>query len=367
MRKKTLLIGMLFLVPFLCMSMYTHSNTSKNKDHISKLENNSFELINDDCNPTLLAHWNLDACESFPNTNSPNDFSEFTANISPPSGFNSISASILDHYNGSHSCSYGQSFVWVDGSTASYTNWRSGEPNNSSDTGEDYARMLDSDGRWTDRDEDYRRHFVMEIPCNSVTGQNFVSASGEIFDFRAVKNGRVVRTYWATNSESINDYFILERSYDGVNFDLILNINSITDNRGAFNYFEFNSDPYLGDNFYRLAKVHYNGTIKYSPVRKVTFDIDLSKIAIFPNPATNEIYIDLEEFEGRSATISIFNQFGQRMDIRMVEEVDTNPLRFDLTKYTDGTYIMYINMEGTKNFAKKFIISRLQSLSLIHI
>ncbi len=196
-------------------------------------------------------------------------------------------------------------------------------------------------------------------PTVTVTGGSGYAVGDEVFDFRAQKNGREVRTYWMTNTESKNDHFIVERSADGINFETINNVNSITASNGAFNYFESDLEPFLGENFYRLTKVHTDGSEELSVVRRVVFDLDLSATAVFPNPATNEVYIDLQDFEGRSATISIFNHLGQRMDFKAFDAIQPSPIRFDLTRYTGGAYTIYINMDGTKNFARKFIVSKL--------
>ena len=207
-------------------------------------------------------------------------------------------------------------------------------------------------------DEYWTQICIMTMDIEVTNSQGY-AAGQDIFDFQAVKNGRAVRTYWMTNTESRNDHFIVERSYDGVSFETILNVNSITDNSGAFNYIESDLVPFLGENFYRLKKVHKDGSFDYSPVRRVIFDLDLSATAVFPNPATQEVYIDLQDFEGREATISIFNHLGQRMDVKVIDVIESAPIRFDLSRYAGGAYTMYIDMEGTKNFARKFIVSRL--------
>ncbi len=78
-------------------------------------------------------------------------------------------------------------FLWINGETCGYTNWNDGEPNNSGD-GEDFARILKSSGKWTDRNENFRAEFIMEIPCSENTeGENVVitqlagPASGSVF------------------------------------------------------------------------------------------------------------------------------------------------------------------------------------------
>ena len=63
-------------------------------------------------------------------------------------------------------------FTWAEGNS-SYTNWRSGEPNNSNGT-EHFARLLKGSGEWTDRDEHFHAEAVIEIPCGSSTGGSTV-------------------------------------------------------------------------------------------------------------------------------------------------------------------------------------------------
>lgn len=60
-------------------------------------------------------------------------------------------------------------FVWVNGDAVNYTNWRSGEPNNSGGN-EDYTRLLQATGEWTDRAADFRLQGIMEIACNASAG-----------------------------------------------------------------------------------------------------------------------------------------------------------------------------------------------------
>ena len=181
----------------------------------------------------------------------------------------------------------------------------------------------------------------------------------EALNFRATRDKRGVQTYWMTNTETQNDHFVVERSSDGVNFKPLLNVKSATNSSGAYNYFEADSNPFQGDNFYRLKKVHHDGSFDYSNVKRITFDLDLSATTVFPNPATNEVFIYLQDFEGKEATISVFNHLGQQMDVKVIDLIESYPIRFDLFKYSGGVYTMYIDIEGTKNFTRKFIISKL--------
>ncbi|MEM8907297.1 MAG: HYR domain-containing protein, partial [Bacteroidota bacterium] len=59
-------------------------------------------------------------------------------------------------------------FVWI-GDDSNYTNWRSGEPNNSNGS-EHYTRLIRSSGKWTDRDEHFEAEVLIEIACNNNNG-----------------------------------------------------------------------------------------------------------------------------------------------------------------------------------------------------
>ena len=191
-------------------------------------------------------------------------------------------------------------------------------------------------------------------PCT-----NNYQAGSDIFDFQARKVGRTVSTYWLTNTEQKNDYFIVERSIDGENFEEIDIINSFTDADGAFSYDQSDEQPALGYNYYRLRKIHMDGTSITSLVRRVKFDLDLSETALFPNPTSNQVYINLSDFEGRSATISIYNPLGHLMDSKFFDQLPAEPIDFNVSNYTGGVYNMYISLDGTKNFSRIFIVTKL--------
>ncbi|MFO0827032.1 MAG: lectin-like protein [Phycisphaerales bacterium] len=65
-------------------------------------------------------------------------------------------------------------FQWVNHSTSTYTNWASGEPNNSGDN-EDFAEM-GTDGKWNDNDNTGLANFntfaIVEVPCTGDLDDN---------------------------------------------------------------------------------------------------------------------------------------------------------------------------------------------------
>ncbi len=98
---------------------------------------------------------------------------------------------------------------------------------------------------------------------------------------------------WQTASEFNSDYFIIERSTDGINF---LNIGK----RSAAGYstlllsYSFTDDnPAPGTNYYRLNQFDFNGMHEYSPVRAVFYSGNSVVISVYPNPFSTSININI--------------------------------------------------------------------------
>ncbi len=82
-------------------------------------------------------------------------------------------------------------------------------------------------------------------------------------------------------------------------------------------------------------------------------------VVLFPNPADTRVYVDLKEYESRSAVIRIYNALGRLEATKVVEEIGTTPYQFNLSGYSSGAYVMSVDIDGTKRIAKRFIVTGL--------
>lgn len=95
---------------------------------------------------------------------------------------------------------------------------------------------------------------------------------------------------WATASELNNDRFEVERSLDGVNFELIGEVtgNGTTDIQQNYQYIDI--APRQGLNYYRLKQVDFDGAFEYSEIVFVDFtdrEVQFKAIA-YPNPTSKD-------------------------------------------------------------------------------
>ncbi|HTF03573.1 MAG TPA: T9SS type A sorting domain-containing protein, partial [Bacteroidia bacterium] len=124
----------------------------------------------------------------------------------------------------------------------------------------------------------------------------------ELVSFDAILNPEnAVELNWATAVEIENDYFTIEKTSDGVNYETVLVVDGAGNSSQPLNYSCVDHSPYSGISYYRLKQTDMNGhstysnieTIEYAPAVDFTFDIypnpgDGSSIQLAVNASANE-------------------------------------------------------------------------------
>ncbi len=68
---------------------------------------------------------------------------------------------------------------------------------------------------------------------------------------------------WTTATELNNDYFLIDKSSDGLNFEPFMQIDGQTNATEKTTYFVVDNHPFEGDNYYSLTQVDINGRATY--------------------------------------------------------------------------------------------------------
>lgn len=90
-----------------------------------------------------------------------------------------------------------------------------------------------------------------------------------ITNFQVVKEQNKISIKWATNSESLTNYFEVEKSTDGKNFKTVAYVLGADPNQkdcGCFSCFD-KIDTKSKESFYRLKHVNENGIVQFSDVK----------------------------------------------------------------------------------------------------
>lgn len=83
------------------------------------------------------------------------------------------------------------------------------------------------------------------------------------------------------------------------------------------------------------------------------------EIELFPNPATDVVFVGTAALFEKSVVLRLINQFGQLIWEKAVVVTNQNRERLDLTTYQNGIYFLQIKEEHKPTINKKLIINRM--------
>lgn len=109
--------------------------------------------------------------------------------------------------------------------------------------------------------------------ASDINSENPLPVELLYFDGRLNKNKKVDLT-WATASEINNDYFNIERSQDGKNWETIDRVEGAGNSNQKLNYQTKDSNPYEGVSYYRLKQTDFDGSFEYSNIVSINYELD---------------------------------------------------------------------------------------------
>jgi SdrD B-like domain/Secretion system C-terminal sorting domain len=196
----------------------------------------------------------------------------------------------------------------------------------------------------------------------SICGETEESSIGmvdlgtETLYFTAQKDGNDVSLYWVINTGFKTDYFEVERSLDGVKFELMEEVISTSDAEQMVNYQSRDENALMGINYYRLKQIFNDGSFRYSEIKEVTFHLDIKKFAVYPNPTDHDFFINLKEFIGNTGTISLHTDLGQTVYKQHLEVITADPIRIATSDLAPGVYAVTVQIEDKKAMTELLVV-----------
>jgi hypothetical protein len=173
-----------------------------------------------------------------------------------------------------------------------------------------------------------------------------------LIDFTAKSEGKKVRLDWETGSEENNDYFTIERSLDGKNFEQVFTKKGAGNSKVNLYYFGYDAKPYTGVSYYRLKQTDFDGKFAYSDIvsvkmlgDKMSAEMD---VQVYPNPVSNQlIHVDLNAQNNGTYTMHMINEIGQQVFSDSYEVVaGENKFEIQLPTVVTGIYMLEIRNQN---------------------
>jgi hypothetical protein len=223
---------------------------------------------------------------------------------------------------------------------------------NAAAAGTEYIKSLDADGFTVGTDN-----------ATNATGNTYIyTAFGggtvlpvELVYFNAkLENQNNAFLEWKTSSEINNEKFVIQKSYDGVNYYEIGEI------LGAGNSFETNSYTFTDSDitsekvYYRLKQVDFDGHFKFYETKFLSLKSN-GDLHVFPNPIAkgDAIYFNTP-FEGK-CSIHVYNSMGELMYVQLIPNADLNSNIEIYTTFPAGNYFIQV-FNDLELFSKSIIV-----------
>jgi len=168
---------------------------------------------------------------------------------------------------------------------------------------------------------------------------------------------------WITRTEKDNAWFEIQRSAEGRYFKS-LGLMSGTGNSNQINYYSWTDTPpagFHGRLYYRLRQIDYNGKSSYSWVIPVDVGLNpVRNIWIYPNPATQQLNINLVFEKATAISLAVYNITGQLMKVMLYNtEIAAGTFQgyIPLDNIPSGKYVLRITA-GDEIITRNFLINR---------
>ena len=158
-----------------------------------------------------------------------------------------------------------------------------------------------------------------------------------LYEFNAKPNNGIVEINWVTKTEINNDYFIVERSLDGINFSEIYRISGAGNSNTIINYNTIDNKPEKGYLYYRLKQVDYNGNYSYSKIATVKISDNINNFKP-SNIVISNNFIRINTNSDEDYKVEIYNINGQVIYINNINESK----EIDISNYSKGIYLLKI-------------------------
>ncbi|MBI4649338.1 MAG: T9SS type A sorting domain-containing protein [Bacteroidia bacterium] len=190
-----------------------------------------------------------------------------------------------------------------------------------------------------------------------------VTAPVELLDFSVNIINNYAELIWHTASEENCDYFDIEKSSNGIDFEAINRIKGAGTSNVRQEYIYQDKSLPAGTVYYRLKQVDFNGNFEYLDIISASNDKSGTecKLNVNPNPCIGKCMIKFEDCydsENADVKIAIYDAMGNAVYSSLSKKVSSGEAAFSIdanNNLVPGVYIIRGGNES-KIIDKKIII-----------
>ncbi len=166
------------------------------------------------------------------------------------------------------------------------------------------------------------------IACNAANGDGdntgdfiyskvlkakFTTVPATLINVDVIKDNKSAIINWNTNTETNTKFFLVEKSFDSINYTPINKLNAAGNSTTNKTYTFRDDSKNSGKIFYRITTVNVDETKSFSGTRSVLFDFNDDENKLYPNPLTisNVVRYNLVSAKNQPLNYKIFTSEGR--------------------------------------------------------
>ena len=175
-----------------------------------------------------------------------------------------------------------------------------------------------------------------------MVGCRVVPLPVELVDFKGIRQAESNLLQWSTTSEINNDYFSVERSYDGINFNAIAIVDGAGNSESLLQYSYSDSKVNEDITYYRIRQTDFDGKTSYSNVIAINAPQTGKPLELFIScPVTDQLIYSVCCLQKGQAHVEIIDLNGKTiLKTNVLSNAGFNKFVMDAKNLTEGLYIL---------------------------
>jgi hypothetical protein len=174
----------------------------------------------------------------------------------------------------------------------------------------------------------------------------------KLTEFKATSQPGKVVLQWSTAQEQNSAFFEVQRSTDGIRYEVVGNVQAAGNSSSAKHYSFTDAGPGNGQRYYRLRQVDVDSRFEFSRVVRVSVSGSML-IRQMTNPVSTSLFIELGSQPSANTDLQIISIGGQVLKTVRVTSAQST---VDVSSLPSGTYIMQLRSAAgseTRKFIKQ--------------
>ncbi len=199
---------------------------------------------------------------------------------------------------------------------------------------------------------------VVPAPIPVYPSASVLPITLSLFTATLNNTGTEVGVYWVTAAEINNEFFTVQRSENGIEYTQLTEMPGAGTSIFQHTYTYTDMNPLPGVSYYRLKQTDVGGEYQYGAIQSVNneFVQPDNTINLYPTPANQYVYVDLNMFSASSSQIMVVDLTGKVVKtISNDLNAGKNKIKLDISELPNGIYFVNMQDETGKMISQKMI------------